>query len=317
MPEATALTPATAPTRSASGGNLDLIRPQPYTTWAPQVTPEERATLRRELEQGAVLYFPNLKFHFEPGEERFLDARYSDGKSKNINLRANDTAVRGAQGTQQDLSDLYKLIRRYAESSESLIRTLFPEYIPHMTRAGDLAASQRDRRPPGQLAQGRHPPARRFLPLQPDAGQAPAARVPQHRPRRAARMARGRAVRRFRAEICPEDPRHVARPGGADEAAAHHQAQTLGIRPPHAAAARPGQGRPGLPARRAAAGIPLPARFDLDRVQRPVAARRHARARDDGADHLPRAAGDFRPHALARGGAGAHARTADAGVLSG
>ncbi|MBP0638445.1 Kdo hydroxylase family protein [Cupriavidus sp. AcVe19-6a] len=136
MPAASAISNATASTRSAAGGNLDLIRPQPYTSWAPQVTPEERATLRRELEQGAVLYFPNLKFHFEPGEDRFLDARYSDGKSKNINLRANDTAVRGAQGTRQDLSDLYTLIRRYADNSESLIRTLFPEYIPHMTRAG-------------------------------------------------------------------------------------------------------------------------------------------------------------------------------------
>jgi hypothetical protein len=74
-----------------------------------------------------VLYFPNLHFRFAPGEERFLDSRYSDGKSKNINLRANEGAVRGAAGTQQDLTDLYNLIRRYAESTESLIHALFPE----------------------------------------------------------------------------------------------------------------------------------------------------------------------------------------------
>ncbi|PLQ02617.1 3-deoxy-D-manno-oct-2-ulosonic acid (Kdo) hydroxylase [Cupriavidus pauculus] len=116
--------------------SLDLIRTRPYTDWSPEVTPETRATLRRELEQGAVLYFPDLAFRFQPGEERFLDPRYSDGKSKNINLRANDKAVRGAAGTQQDLTDLYNLIHRYATSSESLIRTLFPEYEGHMTRAG-------------------------------------------------------------------------------------------------------------------------------------------------------------------------------------
>ena len=115
---------------------LDLIRTQPYTDWSPEVSPETRATLRRELEQGAVLYFPNLHFHFQAGEERFLDSRYSDGKSKNINLRANEHAVRGAAGSQQDLTDLYNLIRRYAESSEALIRALLPEYLPHMTRAG-------------------------------------------------------------------------------------------------------------------------------------------------------------------------------------
>ncbi|MEK7320054.1 MAG: Kdo hydroxylase family protein [Pseudomonadota bacterium] len=116
--------------------SLDLIRTQPYTDWSPEVSPETQAKLRRELEQGAVLYFPNLHFRFAPGEERFLDSRYSDGKSKNINLRANEGAVRGAAGTQQDLTDLYNLIRRYAESTESLIHALFPEYGPHMTRAG-------------------------------------------------------------------------------------------------------------------------------------------------------------------------------------
>jgi hypothetical protein len=116
--------------------SLDLIRTQPYTDWSPEVSPETQAALRRELEQGAVLYFPNLHFRFAPGEERFLDSRYSDGKSKNINLRANDRAVRGAAGSQQDLADLYSLIHRYAESSEALIHALFPEYGPHMTRAG-------------------------------------------------------------------------------------------------------------------------------------------------------------------------------------
>ena len=42
--------------------SLDLIRTQPYTDWSPEVSPETRATLRRELEQGAVLYFPDLAF---------------------------------------------------------------------------------------------------------------------------------------------------------------------------------------------------------------------------------------------------------------
>ena len=116
--------------------SLDLIRTQPYAEWSPEVSPETRATLRRELEQGAVLYFPNLHFSFAPGEERFLDSRYSDGKSKNINLRANEGAVRGAAGSPQDLTDLYNLINRYAESTEALIHALFPEYGPHMTRAG-------------------------------------------------------------------------------------------------------------------------------------------------------------------------------------
>jgi len=123
------------PAQTTAGG-LDLIRTQPYTDWAPAVSAETRAQLRRELEQGAVLYFPDLHFRFQPGEERFLDSRWSDGKSKNINLRPNEDAVRGAAGSAQDLADIHALIKRYAESSEALIHSLFPEYAPHMVRAG-------------------------------------------------------------------------------------------------------------------------------------------------------------------------------------
>lgn len=115
---------------------LDLIRPQPYTDWQPQVTPATQAKLRRELEQGAVLYFPDLRFHFESGEERFLDPRFSDGKSKNINLRPDGGPVRGATGTAQDLTDLHRLISRYADSSEQLVASLFPEYVGKTVRAG-------------------------------------------------------------------------------------------------------------------------------------------------------------------------------------
>ncbi|MBO4119326.1 Kdo hydroxylase family protein [Cupriavidus gilardii] len=136
VPPAVPATGATQSAASAATGGLDLIRPQPYTDWAPQLRAETAAGLRRELEQGAVLYFPDLHFRFEPGEERFLDSRWSDGKSKNINLRANDTAVRGAVGSPKDLADLYELIRRYAEYSERLVLSLFPEYGPHLERAG-------------------------------------------------------------------------------------------------------------------------------------------------------------------------------------
>ncbi|AOZ04884.1 Kdo hydroxylase family protein [Cupriavidus malaysiensis] len=135
---ATAQTRASSPAdrSQAAAPALDLIRPQPYTDWQPQVSPATAAALRRELEQGCVLYFPELKFHFEPGEERFLDSRWSDGKSKNINLRADSSAVRGAVGSAADLAAMSALVRRYAEYSEKLVLTLFPEYGPHMKRAG-------------------------------------------------------------------------------------------------------------------------------------------------------------------------------------
>lgn len=139
MSAQTALRPessAAAAQPSLASGGLDLIRPQPYTVWAPQLRAETAAGLRRDLEQGAVLYFPDLRFRFEPGEERFLDSRWSDGKSKNINLRSTDSTVRGAVGSDKDLADLTALVRRYAQCSEQLVLSLFPDYGPWMERAG-------------------------------------------------------------------------------------------------------------------------------------------------------------------------------------
>lgn len=115
---------------------VDMVVPWPVREWWPAVTPNESIAMRGALERGNVLHFPDLDFPLDGREQRFLDARWSDGKTKNINLRANETAVRGAVGTPADLRDLATLIRRYADAAERLILALFPDYGPHLKRAG-------------------------------------------------------------------------------------------------------------------------------------------------------------------------------------
>jgi len=115
---------------------IDMVVPWPVREWMPAVTPNESAAMRGALEHGNVLHFPALDFPLGASERRFLDARWSDGKAKNINLRANETAVRGATGAPADLRDLATLIRRYADAAERLVLTLFPGYGPYLKRAG-------------------------------------------------------------------------------------------------------------------------------------------------------------------------------------
>ena len=115
---------------------IDMVVPWPVREWAPAVTLNEATAMRTALERGNVLHFPALDFPLNAREQRFLDARWSDGKTKNINLRANDTSVRGAVGAPADLRDLAALIRRYADAAERLVLTLFPDYGPYLKRAG-------------------------------------------------------------------------------------------------------------------------------------------------------------------------------------
>jgi len=115
---------------------IDMVVPWPVREWAPAVTLNEATAMRTALERGNVLHFPALDFPLNAREQRFLDARWSDGKTKNINLRANDASVRGAVGAPADLRDLAALIRRYADAAERLVLTLFPDYGPYLKRAG-------------------------------------------------------------------------------------------------------------------------------------------------------------------------------------
>ncbi len=115
---------------------IDMVVPWPVHEWSPAVTANEAGAIRAALERGNVLHFPALGFQLDAREQRFLDARWSDGKTKNINLRANESTVRGAVGAPADLRDLATLIRRYADAAERLILALFPDYGPHLKRAG-------------------------------------------------------------------------------------------------------------------------------------------------------------------------------------
>ncbi|MHB1690719.1 MAG: Kdo hydroxylase family protein [Thiomonas sp.] len=89
------------------------------------------------VEGGHVLHFPHLAFALQPGEARFLDPAWSDGKSKNISLRGQNE-LRGAQGPAEDLAALQAMIRRFAAQAQQLVDRLFPHYRGKL-RAGNAS----------------------------------------------------------------------------------------------------------------------------------------------------------------------------------
>ena len=92
--------------------------------------------LEHLVEGGHVLHFPALAFVLRPGEERFLDPAWSDGRAKNISLRAG--TLRGARGDAAALAELAALIARYAEQAQALVERLFPQYRGRL-RAGNAS----------------------------------------------------------------------------------------------------------------------------------------------------------------------------------
>jgi len=96
----------------------------------------EHASLQESLERGAVLHFPHMGFDLLPQEARFLSPQWSNGKSKNINLRSPADAVRGASGDEPDLALVKQMLIRYGLFAEEAIRSLFPTYMPYCIRGG-------------------------------------------------------------------------------------------------------------------------------------------------------------------------------------
>ena len=229
-----------------TSASVDIVRRYDDSTWG-----DDGPTRGVEavVEAGHVLAFPRLAFVLADAERRFLDPRWADAKAKNVSVRWPSGELRGAVGAAADLAALRALVVRFAEQSEAFALRLFPHYRGHLRRGN---TSFRPTDVAGRVRSWRQDDTRLHVdavPVQSDAGHAPAARLLQRQSeRRAAPLARRRAVRGACAPLPRLDQAGAAGLGLADGQARHHQAAAHGLRPPDAAAARPRQGRPRVPA---------------------------------------------------------------------
>jgi hypothetical protein len=102
-------------------------------TWSPAVSDAETNRYARELESGGVLVLPHLGFALTGDERKFLDVRWSDGKAKNISLEGD--AIKGAQGTADEIAAIGSMVARFATQASTLVAALFPRYAPYLKRA--------------------------------------------------------------------------------------------------------------------------------------------------------------------------------------
>ena len=96
--------------------------------WHGQDLSVPRETLLAGVERGKVLYFPNLRFAIEGGEQALLDPALADPNRKNISLEPNGGALHGVAGDAVTQSAVRALIARYQANARTLVDGLFPEY---------------------------------------------------------------------------------------------------------------------------------------------------------------------------------------------
>ncbi|PXW23648.1 Kdo hydroxylase family protein [Paraburkholderia caballeronis] len=96
--------------------------------WHGQNLSQPRESLLNGVEQGKVLYFPNLRFAIEGGERALLDPALADPKRKNISLDPGGGALHGVLGDPVTQSAVRALVARYQANARTLVDGLFPEY---------------------------------------------------------------------------------------------------------------------------------------------------------------------------------------------
>lgn len=90
----------------------------------------------KSLEDGNILYFPNLTFPLTSDEQIFLSPDFSDPGAKNISYQADTNKLWGVQ----HLSDLQhqqlkKMLGRFSHYSFDLIKGILPHYAKQLTVA--------------------------------------------------------------------------------------------------------------------------------------------------------------------------------------
>lgn len=82
----------------------------------------------RALENGQVLFMPELPFLLENHEMNFLSPEMTDPKSKNISYDKKTDCLGGTTCKDTQAQQLKEMIKRYSTYSCKLVETLFPHY---------------------------------------------------------------------------------------------------------------------------------------------------------------------------------------------
>lgn len=86
------------------------------------------------LEQGSVIFFPQLAFALEPSEREFLHPEVVKPSRKNVSYCYKKDAMKGEVTAMEEhrRMALKNLMRRYAEYAQAVIQHVFPDYVPYV-----------------------------------------------------------------------------------------------------------------------------------------------------------------------------------------
>src|SRR5689334_16329025 len=112
-----------------------VIETLPITEWHGPFDPSLQAQALDALEGGRVLLLDRLPFQILPHETRLLSPSVMGSERKNISFDPATSRIGNTSLTGSDAEPLGRMLRRFGDAGERLLRDLLPRYAPMLERA--------------------------------------------------------------------------------------------------------------------------------------------------------------------------------------
>jgi len=108
----------------------------PTQNWHEDIPGSLQNRAIKNLEEGKILYFPDLAFTLQPDEQAFLSPEYADSRAKNISYDPHKNKLNGlAIKKENQTEELTHLLKRFSDHAARLIEKLFPTYTSHLIKS--------------------------------------------------------------------------------------------------------------------------------------------------------------------------------------
>lgn len=104
-------------------------------SWQKKVPGSTQKRAIEALENGKVIFLPELSFHLDQKELQLLSPDKVDPKSKNISYDTRSGKVGGCRCIGEELELMRMMVKRFADSSKSLLEMLLPQYVADANQA--------------------------------------------------------------------------------------------------------------------------------------------------------------------------------------
>ncbi len=113
-----------------------MLKTFPVRQWDEHFPDSTQQAAIQSLENGSILYFPDLAFTLLPEETVFLTPEYADPSTKNISFDRTQNRLWGVQNLNDTQhAQLKSMLERFSRSAFDLISGLLPHYAKAMTTA--------------------------------------------------------------------------------------------------------------------------------------------------------------------------------------